>query len=58
MDLDVIMEPKKALGVVWLVCSDTLSVMLYQLGPASTRCAFWKLLGDEGNRSEGMTSGP
>jgi hypothetical protein len=43
MDLDVIMEPKKALGVVWLVCSDTLSV---------------KLLGDEGNRSEGMTSGP
>jgi hypothetical protein len=49
---------KKALGIIWLLCSDTLSVRLCWLGPASTRCGFWRLLGGEGIRLEGLMSGP
>jgi hypothetical protein len=49
---------EEALCVVRLLCSDTLSVRLCRLGPASTKCAFWRLLGGEGSRLEGLTCGP
>jgi hypothetical protein len=41
---------KEALGLIWLLCSDTLSVRLCRLGPASPRCAFWRLLSGIGGR--------
>jgi hypothetical protein len=47
-----------ALGVVRLACSNTLSVRLCWLGPASPRRTFWSLLGGEGSRLEGLTQGP
>jgi hypothetical protein len=49
---------EEALGVVRLLCSDTLSVRLCWFGPASTRCTFWRLLGGEGGRLEGLTRRP
>jgi hypothetical protein len=49
---------KEAPGVVRLLCSDTLSVRLCWLGPAFTRCTFWRLLGGEGSRLKGLTCGP
>jgi len=49
---------EKALGVIRLPCSDTLSVRLCRLGPASFGCTFWRLLGGEGGRLEGLTRGP
>jgi hypothetical protein len=49
---------EEALGVVRLLCSNTLSVRLCWLGPASTRCTFWRLLGGEGSRLEGLTREP
>jgi hypothetical protein len=48
---------KEALGVIWLLCFDTLSVRLCRLRPASTRCTFWRLLGGEGGHLEGLASG-
>jgi hypothetical protein len=44
---------EETLGIVWLLCSDTLSVRLCRLGPVSTMCTFWSLLGGEGIRLEG-----
>ena len=49
---------EEALGVVWWLCSDTLSVKLCRLGPASTECTFSRLLGGEGSQLEGLTCGP
>jgi hypothetical protein len=49
---------KEALGIVRLLYSDMLSVRLCWLGPTSTRCTFWRLLGDEGIWLEELTSGP
>jgi len=49
---------KEALGIVRLLCSDTLHVMLCQLGPASPWWTFWSLLGGEGGRLEGLMRGP
>jgi hypothetical protein len=49
---------KEALGVIQWLCSDTLSVKLYRLGPASTRCMFWRLLCGKGDQLEGLTRGP
>jgi hypothetical protein len=49
---------EEALGIVRLLCSNTLSVMLFWLGPASTRCTFSRLHGGESIRLEGLTSGP
>jgi hypothetical protein len=49
---------EQTLGVVWLLCSDTLSVRMCRLGPAATRYTFWRLLRGEGNRLEGLMSGP
>jgi hypothetical protein len=38
---DIVVELKKLdLGIVWLLCSDTLSARLCWLGPVSTRCTF------------------
>jgi hypothetical protein len=45
-------------GIVRLLCSDTLSVRLCRLRPASPRSAFWRILGGEGGRLEGLTCGP
>jgi hypothetical protein len=45
------------LGVVRLLSSDTLSVRLCWLGPASTRCTIWRLL-REGIWLEGLTRRP
>jgi hypothetical protein len=49
---------EEALGVIRLLCSDTLSVKLCRLGLASTRFAFWRLPDGEGGRLEGLTHGP
>jgi hypothetical protein len=49
---------EQTLGVVRLLCSDTLSVRMCRLGPAATRYTFWRLLRGEGNRLEGLMSGP
>jgi hypothetical protein len=49
---------EEALGVVRLLCSDTLSVRLCRLRLASPRCTFWRLLGGEGGQLEGLTRGP
>jgi hypothetical protein len=49
---------EEALGVIRLLCSDTLSVRLCQLGLGSTRCTLWRILGGEGSQLEGMTCGP
>jgi hypothetical protein len=49
---------RRSSGVARLLCSDTLSVRLCQLGPASTKCTFWRLLGGEGSRLEGLTRRP
>jgi hypothetical protein len=39
---------EEALGVVRLLCSDTLHVRLCRFGPASPRWTFWSILGGEG----------
>jgi hypothetical protein len=49
---------EEALGVVWLLCSDTLRVRLCRLGPTSTRWTFWSLPGSEGGWLQGLTRGP
>jgi hypothetical protein len=49
---------EEALGVLQLLCSDTLRVRLCQLGLASPRWTFWSLLGSEGGRLQGLTCGP
>jgi hypothetical protein len=49
---------EEALGIVRLLCSNTLSVRLFWLGPTSTRCTFSRLHGGESIRLEGLTSGP
>jgi hypothetical protein len=46
---------QKSLGVVQLLCSDTLHVRLCRLGPVYPRWTFWSLLGDEGGRLQGLT---
>jgi hypothetical protein len=48
---------EEALGVVRLLCSDTLRVRLCRLGPTSPRWTFWSLLGGEGGRHQGLTRG-
>jgi hypothetical protein len=45
------------LGVVRLLCSDTLHVRLCRLGPASPRWMFSSLLGGEGGQLQGLTRG-
>jgi hypothetical protein len=49
---------EEALGIVRLLCSDTLHVRLCRLGLASHRWTFWSLLGGEGGRLQGLTCGP
>ena len=49
---------EEALGIVRLLCSNTLNVRLCRLGPDFSRCAFWRLLGGEGSRLEGLTRAP
>jgi hypothetical protein len=49
---------EKALGVVRLLYSNTLSVRLCRLGPTSPGCAFRRLLGGKGGQFEGLTRGP
>jgi hypothetical protein len=45
------------MGVVWLLCFDTLSVRLCRFGLTSTRYIFWRLLGGEGGQLEGLMHG-
>jgi hypothetical protein len=49
---------EEALGIIRLLCLDTMSVRLCRLRTASPRCVFWSLLGDEGGWLEGMMHGP
>jgi hypothetical protein len=49
---------EEALGVIGLLCSDTLRVRLCRLGPASPGWTFWSLLGGEGGWLQGLTHGP
>ena len=48
---------EQAPGVVRLLCSNTPSVKLYRLGPASPRGAVWRHLGGEGGWLEGSRRG-
>jgi hypothetical protein len=49
---------EEALGIVQLLCSDTLLVRLCWLGPASPRWTFWSLPDGEESRLQGLTRGP
>jgi hypothetical protein len=49
---------EEALGIVWLLFSDTLHARLCQLGSASPRWTFWSLLGGEGGWLKGLMHGP
>jgi hypothetical protein len=48
---------RRSLGVVWLLCSDTLRVRRCELGSASPGETFWSLLSGEGGRLQGLTCG-
>jgi hypothetical protein len=48
---------EEALGIVRLLCSDTLRERLRQLGPTSPGCTFWRLLGGEGGWLNKLTCG-
>lgn len=54
IDLDVVVEPKTPWVSSSRLCFDMLSVRFYQLGPASTWCTFWRFLGREDIRLEGL----
>ena len=46
---------EEALGIVRLLCSNTLNVRLCRLGPVFIRCTFWRLLGGEDSWLGGLT---
>ena len=48
---------EEALGVIQLLCSDTLRVRLCRLGPASPRWTFWSPLGGERDWLQGLMRG-
>jgi hypothetical protein len=49
---------KEALGVVRLLCSDTLRVRWCRLGSASPKWTFWSLLGGKEGWLQGLMCGP